>query len=384
MEVYLDYSATTCPSAKAFDKMKKVLLTDYGNPSSMHQKGMDAENVMKEARSILAKSLKVNDKEIIFTSGGSESNNLAIIGAALANQRAGKHIITTQIEHAAVRNPMEYLKEQGFEITYLGVDEFGCISLEELKNAMTEQTILVSVMHVNNEIGTIEPIAEAAKIIHEINPNCLFHVDAIQSYGKLVLYPKKMGIDMCSVSGHKIHGPKGSGFLYVREKVKLKPLIYGGGQENGYRSGTENVPAIAGLAVAAEEMTSDLTGHFAHFKQLHDEFVQGILTITGVSINSPKNEMAVPYIISVSVADVRSEVMLHALEERGIYVSAGSACSSNRPAVSQTLQAIHLRQDLLDKTIRFSFGVDTTSEEIEYSVNTMKEIIPVLSKYRRH
>ncbi len=239
MQVYLDNSATTRCSGRAKDLMVKVLMEDYGNPSSLHNKGKEAEDYITEAREKIAKTLKVAEKEIVFTSGGTESNNMALIGAAMANCRAGKHIITTAIEHASVAAPLAFLEEQGYEVTRLGVDRDGRISLEELEQAVRQDTILVSVMMVNNEIGAVEPIEEAAKIIRAKNPNTLFHVDAIQAYGKFHIYPKRMGIDLLSVSGHKIHAPKGTGFLYIRDKVKIKPIIYGGYQQKGIRTDTE-------------------------------------------------------------------------------------------------------------------------------------------------
>ena len=253
-EVYLDNSATTRCSERAKDLMVKVLMEDYGNPSSLHMKGVEAENYIKEAKKKIAKTLKVDEKEILFTSGGTESNNTALIGAALANKRAGNHIITTSIEHASVSAVTGYLEELGFRVTYLKVDADGIISLDELREAVCEDTILVSMMMVNNEIGAVEPIEEAIKVIKEKNPNTLVHVDAIQAYGKYRIFPKKLGIDMLSVSGHKIHAPKGTGFLFIKDKTKVKPLIYGGGQQKGMRSGTENVPGVAALGEAAEEI----------------------------------------------------------------------------------------------------------------------------------
>jgi len=368
--------------------MVDLLTKDYGNPSSLHMKGIEAERFVETAKKKIAKTLRVSEKEIIFTSGGTESNNLAIIGAAMANRRAGNHIITTSIEHASVENPMEFLKEQGFEITYLSVDENGIISLEELEEAVTEQTILVSMMQVNNEIGAIEPVAEAAELIKKKNPATLIHVDAIQSYGKMYIYPKKLGIDMLSVSGHKIHGPKGSGFLWVKEKTKLKPLILGGGQQKGMRSGTENVPAIAGLGEAAEEIYENLDEKRAHLYGLKQRFIDGIEKLEGTHVNGKTGEDSAPHIVSVSFEGIRSEVLLHSLEDRGIYVSSGSACSSNNHAGKQkgskTLRNIHLKENLLDSTLRFSFSVHTTEEEIDYALEVLGELLPVLKKYTRH
>lgn len=388
MEAYLDNSATTRCSDRACQLMVDLLTKDYGNPSSLHMKGIEAERFVETAKKKIAKTLRVSEKEIIFTSGGTESNNLAIIGAAMANRRAGNHIITTSIEHASVENPMEFLKEQGFDITYLSVDENGIISLEELEEAVTEQTILVSMMQVNNEIGAIEPVAEAAELIKKKNPDTLIHVDAIQSYGKMYIYPKKLGIDMLSVSGHKIHGPKGSGFLWVREKTKLKPLILGGGQQKGMRSGTENVPAIAGLGEAAEEIYENLDEKRAHLYGLKQHFIDGIEKLEGTHVNGKTGEDSAPHIVSVSFEGIRSEVLLHSLEDRGIYVSSGSACSSNnhvgKQKGSKTLRNIHLKENLLDSTLRFSFSVHTTEEEIDYALEVLGELLPVLKKYTRH
>lgn len=388
MEAYLDNSATTRCSDRACQVMVDLLTKDYGNPSSLHMKGIEAERFVETAKKKIAKTLRVSEKEIIFTSGGTESNNLAIIGAAMANRRAGNHIITTSIEHASVENPMEFLKEQGFDITYLSVDENGIISLEELEEAVTEQTILVSMMQVNNEIGAIEPVAEAAELIKKKNPATLIHVDAIQSYGKMYIYPKKLGIDMLSVSGHKIHGPKGSGFLWVKEKTKLKPLILGGGQQKGMRSGTENVPAIAGLGEAAEEIYENLDEKRAHLYGLKQRFIDGIEKLEGTHVNGKTGEDSAPHIVSVSFEGIRSEVLLHSLEDRGIYVSSGSACSSNNHAGKQkgskTLRNIHLKENLLDSTLRFSFSVHTTEEEIDYALEVLGELLPVLKKYTRH
>ena len=384
MEAYLDNSATTKCAALVCDLMKTMLCDTYGNPSSLHLMGMQAEKEIKTARERIAKTLKVSENEIYFTSGGTESNNLALIGVAMANKRRGMHLITTKIEHASVLSTMEFLKEQGFEITYLSVDKNGCIDLEELRESVRPDTILVSIMQVNNEIGTIEPIAEAATVIKEKNPDTLVHVDAIQSFGKLRITPKKMGIDLLSVSGHKIHGPKGSGFLYCKAKTKIKPILFGGGQQEGLRSGTENVPAIAGLGLAAELIYQDFDAKIEHMYKLRDEFAEGLQKIEGVSVNGAKDRACAPHIISVSVKDVRSEVLLHSLEEKGVYVSAGSACSSNKRAVSSTLSAIGLPKELLDSTVRFSLSVDTTKEELQYALQCMEEIVPFRRKFVRH
>ena len=383
MEAYLDNSATTSCSKAATEKMVELLTQDYGNPSSMHIKGVIAEKYITEAKKKIAKTIKVEEKELIFTSGGTESNNLAIIGSAIANKRAGMHVITTSIEHASVSSPFAWLSENGFEVTYLGVDKYGQVSLDELKNAIRPDTILVSIMQVNNEIGALQPIEEAAKVIKAANPKTLFHVDAIQSYGKMAIFPKRWNVDMLSVSGHKIHGPKGSGFLFVKDKTKIKPLIYGGGQQKGMRSGTENVPAIAGLAVAAEEMYANLEENRIHLFELRDYFIAEVEKLDGVTVNGKKDHDSAPHIVSVSIEGVRAEVILHTLEDRGVYVSAGSACASNKPAISSTLQSIGLKKELLDSTVRFSFSIHTTKEELDYALGVMREVIPMLQRYTR-
>lgn len=386
MEAYLDNSATTRCLDSVIEIVGKTMREDYGNPSSKHQKGLDAENYVRAARTEIAKTLKVQEKEIFFTSGGTESNNWALVGSALANRRAGNHLITTAVEHAAVLQPMGFLEEMGFRITYLPVDKYGVADLEALKKAICEDTILVSMMYVNNELGTEEPVEEAAKIIKEKDPNVLFHVDAIQAYGKYRIYPKKLGIDLLSVSGHKIHGPKGSGFLYVNEKAKIRPIILGGGQQKGMRSGTDNVPGIAGLGVAAKEAYQNLDEKVAHLRALKQQLIDGLKDIPDVFIQGQASEGGgAPHIVSASFAGVRSEVLLHALEDRQIYISSGSACSSNKKLpVSTVLKEAHVPKELLDSTVRFSFSSQTTEEEIAYCIEELHRIVPMLRKYTRH
>ncbi len=384
MEVYLDNSATTRAFDCVAELVSKVMVEDYGNPSSLHMKGVEAERYIRYAKEVIAANLKVSEKEIVFTSGGTEADNLALIGAASAQARAGRHIITTCIEHPAVMQTMHYLEKQGFQVTYLPVDRYGKIRMEDLRCAIRRDTILVSIMHTNNEIGSLQPVGEAGELIKSINPRIIFHVDAIQGYGKFRIYPKKMHIDLLSVSGHKIHGPKGVGFLYISEKVRIVPIVFGGGQQKGMRSGTENVSGIAGLGKAVETVYADLEKERAAMYELKEQFVQGVLQIPEVKINGLTGEMSAPHVVSVSFRGVRSEVLLHALEEKGIYVSAGSACASNKaPKPSDTLRAIGLERDLLDSTLRFSFSVFTTREEIDYTLQTLYEIVPVLRKYTR-
>lgn len=382
-EVYFDNSATTRVFDCVRDVMVQTMMDDYGNTSSKHRKGLDAEHYIKAAREEIAKTLKVKEKEIIFTSGGTESNNMALIGTAMANKRTGNHLITTCIEHASIYNTMSFLEEQGFRVTYLPVDHNGHVSLDALREAICEDTILVSVMYVNNEMGAVEPIGEIAKIIKEKKSKAYFHVDAIQGYGKYVIHPKKLGIDLMSVSGHKIHGPKGIGFLYVDEKVKIRPILFGGGQQKNMRSGTENVPGCAGLAAAAKEIYRDHEGRIDHLYQLKDRMVEGLKEMDGVTVHGLTGRDSAPQIVSAGFEGVRAEVLLHALEDRGIYVSSGSACSSNHPGVSGTLRGIGVKDSLLDATLRFSFGVFNTEEEVAYCLDVLKELLPMLRRYRR-
>lgn len=380
----MDNSATTKVLDEVAHLLTEIFTVDYGNPASMHRKGVSAERYVKYARETLARIMKVKDKEIYFTSGGTESDNWAIIGSAYANMRAGRHLITTRIEHPAILQTMDYMERQGFEVTYLPVDRQGIVSLEALKAALRSDTILVSMMYVNNEVGAIQPVEEAAAIVKRNNPQTLFHVDAVQGFGKLPIYPKKWGIDMVSVSGHKIHGPKGTGILYIRDGVKIRPLILGGGQQKNYRSGTENVPGVAGLAKAAEILYKHLDKDTEKLYGLRAYMMKQLSAMERVVINGPAGEKAAPHIISASFEGIRSEVLLHALEDRDIYVSAGSACASKKHTVSNTLEAMKVEQDLLDSTIRFSFSVFTTKKEIDYTLDALREIVPMLRRYTRH
>ena len=385
MEVYLDNSATTRAYPEVGDIVYKVMCQDYGNPSSMHRKGVEAEHYVKDAKEILAKLLKVNVKEIFFTSGGTESDNLALIGAARANRRRGNHLITSSIEHPAILNTMRYLEEEeGFRVTYLPVDENGRVRLEALKEALCQDTILVSIMYVNNEVGSVQPIEEAVKIVKNFNPRILFHSDAVQGFGKYHIYPKRVGIDMLSASGHKIHGPKGTGFLYINEKVKIKPIIFGGEQQKNIRSGTENVPGIAGLGLAAKMIYQDLNMKVSLMRELKAHFIEGISKIEHATVHGLTDENSAPHIISVGIAGVRSEVLLHTLEDKGIYVSSGSACASNHPAISGVLRGIGTSQEYLDSTLRFSMSEFTTKEEIDYTLETLYNCVPMLRRYTRH
>lgn len=383
-EIYFDNGATTRALPQVREIMDEVLEKEYGNPSSMHMKGFDAEKYVNHAKEIIAKSLKVDPKEIYFTSGGTEANNLALIGTAFANKRERKHIITSCIEHASVYNPLSFLEDEGFEVTYLPVDEHGIVDLEALKKAIRKDTLMVSIMCVNNEIGAIEPVEEIGKIVKSFDPKILFHTDCIQAYGKLNCYPKKWKADMISVSGHKIHGPKGIGFIYIKNGTKIKPIIWGGNQQKGMRSGTENVPGIAGLSLAAKTIYDNLDKKVEKMRMLKQHFIEGVEKIENTTIHGLYDETSAPHIISVGIAGIRSEVLLHALEDKGIYVSSGSACASNHPQISGVLKGIGARQEFLDATLRFSMSEFTTMEEIDYTLDALYNIVPMLRRYTRH
>lgn len=384
MQAYLDNSATTRCLDCVTEKMVKVMREDFGNPSSMHTRGVEAEQYVREAKEFFAKNLKVSEKEIYFTSGGTESNNLALIGTAMANKRSGMHLITTSVEHASVSSPMKYLEEQGFSVTYLPVDQDGIVSLDALRESVTDETILVSVMYVNNEVGAVQPIDEISAILKQQKKKPIFHVDGIQAYGKYRIFPKKQGIDLLSVSGHKIHGPKGIGFLYCDAKVKIKPIIFGGGQQKDLRSGTENVPGIAGLGLASKMIYQDLDVKVALMRELKAYFLEGITKLDHTTVHGLTDENSAPHIISVGIAGIRSEVLLHTLEDKGIYVSSGSACASNHPSISGVLKGIGAAQEYLDATLRFSMSEFTTKEEIDYTLETLYNCVPMLRKYTRH
>ncbi len=383
-EIYLDNAATTRAYDSVAEVMTQVLCTDYGNPSSLHVKGVEGEQYVRDALETLADILKVQEKEIYFTSGGTESDNLALQGVARAYQRTGKHLITSCVEHPAVLNTMRHLEEEGFEATYLPVDGEGKVKLDALQAALRPDTTLVSLMYVNNEVGAMEPVAEAAKLVKAYNPDILFHTDAVQGFGKYQIFPKRLGVDLCSLSGHKIHGPKGVGALYIRDGVKIRPILFGGGQQRDIRPGTENVPGIAGLAEAARITYTDLDEKVAGMRKLKAQLAEGVLTLPDVKIHGRMDEDSAPNILSVGFAGIKSEVLLHALEDRGIYVSSGSACSSNHPGVSGVLTGMGVEQKYLESTLRFSLSEFTTEEEIAETVLALQELVPMLRRYTRH
>lgn len=391
MECYLDNSATTRVYPEVAELMNKIMLEDYGNPSSVHTKGVEAEKYVTEATKRIAKALKVNEKEIIFTSGGTESDNLALIGAAMAYKRAGNHIITSKIEHPAILNTVKFLESEGFSVDYLDVDEKGVVKLDDLKAKLSQETILVSVMHTNNEVGSLQPVEEIAKIVKDYNKDIIFHVDAVQGFTKSLIYPKRLNIDLLSISGHKIHGPKGIGVLYANEKIRLKPITFGGGQQRGLRNGTLNTPGIAGIGLACEMGTKDITGGSERLYELKAFFLQEADKIDKVVVNgcvkdengNYKVRETAPHIMNISVLGLRSEVMLHALEEKGIYVSAGSACASHSKKESSTLKAMGADVETMDGALRISMSEFTTREELEYVIDTLKELIPFYSRFIR-
>ena len=385
MNVYLDNSATTRCCREASQAVLEALDSSYGNPSSAHFLGFEAEKIMREARQTIAGTLKCNEKEIFFTSGATESNNWALFGTAHAARRRGNHIITTATEHPSVLMPASSLEEAGFRVTYLPVDADGHIRLEDLESALDEETILVSVMLVNNETGAIQPAAAAAELVHRRCPKALFHADATQAYGKEIIRPSRAGFDLMSASGHKIHGPKGIGFLYIKDGVRISPFMQGGGQQKGMRSGTDNVPGIAGLAAAARMCYENIDRERAHYLALKTQLTDGLAELDHVVLHSLPGEEGALHIVNASFVGVRSEVLLHALEDRGICVSAGSACSTNKKLpVSPVLQSMNLPRDQMESALRFSFGRYNTAEEIAYTLETLSQLLPVLRKYTRH
>lgn len=382
MEVYFDNSATTRVYDEAIDIMVETMRNNYGNPSSLHLKGLDAEHLIKASAEKICKVLKCTPEEVVFTSGGTESNNMAIVGTALAKKRNGKHIVVSSVEHASVSAVMQFLIREGFEVTYIPSDEKGVVSPQAFADAVRDDTILVSCMHINNEIGSIMPVAEIGRLVKQKNPSVYFHVDAIQSFGKIDVIPKNIGADLVSVSGHKIHGPKGSGFLYIKKGTLIRPIIYGGGQQKNMRSGTENVPAIAGLGVAVEKTFQNFDEKIKGIRDIRNSLINGLTSMDEVYSNTD-TENGAPHIASISFVGVRAEVMLHSLEDKGIYVSSGSACSSNKAKESAVLTAIGLDKKRLESTLRFSFGEDNTQEEVDYTIKIVKELLPMLRHYVR-
>ena len=370
MEIYLDNSATTKVCREAADAMMKMLTENYGNPSSLHSKGVEASKALENARQNLADALSCSKDEIFFTTSGTTANNTAIFGAVNANRRKGNRIITTSLEHPSVNECMKRLEEQGFEVIRLRPDMHGAFSPMELMNAINNKTILVSIMAVNNEIGTINPINQIKTALKRASSDALIHVDAVQAFGKTPLNPGKAGIDLLTVSSHKIHGPKGAGALYIRKGVKIQPHVLGGGQEKGIFSGTEAIPAIVGFGAAVKSLPN-ITQELADIKSVRDHFVREVTKIGGVHINSPEN--ALPYIINLSVLGVPSQTIVNSLSEQGIYVSAGSACKKGHR--SEVLTAIGLDSKRIDSAIRISLSRYTTKHDMDEVVKALDKIV---------
>lgn len=373
MDIYLDNSATTKPYDEVVEKMVYALTTDYANPSAVHKKGVEVDKNIKKIRQDIAKSIGCKDKELIFTSGGTEANNTIIRGIANLHKKRKNHIITTNIEHPSVLATMADLEEDGFEVTYLKVNKDGVIDIEELKNSIKSNTILVSIMHVNNEIGSIQPVKEIGKYLSTLKDKVYLHVDAVQSFAKINFKPSRYNIDFMSVSGHKLHGPKGIGFMYIKENNRLKPILTGGGQEIGIRSGTENVPGIYGLGEAVKILNKDLNSTINKIQELKDLLKEEIVNnIDNIKINSPED--GVCHILNISFEDIKGEVLLHYLEQKGIYVSTGSACSSKKKG-SHVLNAMGLTPQEIEGAIRFSLSDLNTEEEMKEAVNIVKESV---------
>ena len=376
--IYLDNSATTRQDPSVTAEMIRCMEEDFGNPSSLHHAGLAAEKIMKEARRKVLSAVGQKDGELIFTSGGTEADNMAIFGGAKAMKRRGDRVVTTSVEHPAVLECFKELGSSGFEVIRLGVNRQGRLCHEELEEAIDDRTVLVSMMHVNNEVGTIMPLEEAARIIREKKSPALLHCDAVQSFGKIDL---PAFCDMISISGHKIHGPKGSGALWIRKGLNLPPLIFGGGQENGRRSGTENVPAIAGLGEAAKLAESLRRGSFDKVEALRKRLLEGLkneiedLVLNGAEEVGSGAGCASPYILNVSFPGTRAEVILHTLEQDGIYVSTGSACSSNKKDKSHVLKAMGCTDAESEGAIRFSFSFDNTDEEIDDAIDRTADAV---------
>lgn len=383
--LYLDYAATTPPYPEVADAVGEVMRTYYGNPSSIHRIGMEAERLVIQSREAIAGILRIQPSELIFTSCGTESNNLAIKGAALAAKARGRghHIITTPIEHASVSEPIGQLESMGFQITVVPVDDTGAVRLDKLEEALRKDTILVSVMHVNNEMGRIQPIAEIGEMLR-IHPNILFHVDAVQGVGKLPLEPKKLGVDLLSASAHKFRGPKGVGFLYRREGVQLEPLLAGGGQENGLRSGTENVPLLVGMAKALRMATDELDEAIRRKRAFRGIIVQGVASIPELKLTgTPDGIGMAPHIVHMTFPGMKAEVVVHALEKRGIFISTRSACASGEEKPSGTLLAMGFDRARAVSGLRISYSEEYTEADAHKVVEALRDTVDELRPLMR-
>ncbi|NLY73830.1 MAG: cysteine desulfurase [Firmicutes bacterium] len=381
MEVYLDNSATTKPTPEVIMAINRAYTEYYGNPSSLHRKGLEAERVLFQARREIASAIGAAPEEFLFTSGGTESNNLAILGFLKRSRHLNKLIATTKIEHPSVLNVFKKLESDGFEVAFLNVDSSGVVNLDEVKAVLDKEPVLLSVMMVNNETGALQPIAEIAQLLRSSGKKTVFHVDAVQAFGKVPFQVNSLNIDLLSISGHKFHGPKGVGALFVKKGVGLEPLFFGGNQEAGLRSGTENLPAILGMNTAAEQTVKSLTEDIAKMRSLKNRLQEEIeRNIPDIRINSPSEANCAPHILNVSFLGVKSEILLHTLEQDGIYVSSGSACSSRKRSISHVLQAMGRSEAELDSAVRFSFNRFNESAEIDYVVDRLQNHVAALRK----
>lgn len=382
MEVYFDNSSTTKMNEEAIEAVASGMREYFGNPSSLHNLGLKSEKKLRECREILAKTINASESEIYFNAGGTEGNNLILKGIL----KPGSHYITTPFEHASVLNTVRRLSDNGVKVTYLKLDENGRIDLEYLKESITKDTVLVSIMHVNNEVGVIQDIEKIGQIIKENSTRAKFHVDGVQSYTKIPVDVKKMNIDFFTASAHKFHGPKGCGFVYVKKNNNLVPLIEGGSQEFGLRAGTQNIGCIMGLTKAAEIAYRNMENNFEKVKAIKERFIEKLKFIDNIRINSPLSDEFSPYILNVSFRGVRGEVLLHFLEESGIYVSTGSACSSKervRIGGSYVLKSLGLNNDEIGGGIRFSFSDDNTLEEVDYTIDVLNKGLKFLRRLKK-
>lgn len=380
-EIYLDNSATTKVLPEAAEAMAEACSLYYGNPSSLHGKGLQAEKLVEEVRETLADVLGCRRDEIFFTSGGTESNNWAILGSIHRRRRRGKHVITTKVEHPSVLNVFKYLETRGYQVSYLEPDNFGIVQAEQIEAGLREDTVLVSVMYVNNETGAIQPVQEIGEVVKGFNSEIIFHVDAVQALGKLPLRLGKAPIDLLSLSAHKVHGPKGVGALFIRKGVGIDPLLFGGGQESRMRAGTENVPGIVGFGAALAKVPDWLedTGHVAALKEHLLTCLKSKLP--GMVVNGSLRQ-AVPNIVNLSFPGVKGEVLVHYLEQSGIYVSTGSACHSKSSEWSHVLAAMGIEGERLEGAIRVSFSHFNTREEVDLAAHKLVEAVQDLESLR--
>ncbi len=383
-EIYLDNGATTKPYDEVVDEMIEMLNTYYGNPSSLHTKGIEAENAINHTRKVIAGALEVRIDEIFFTSGGTEANNIAVQGCALANRKKGNHIIVSSIEHPSILNTYKHLEQDGYSVSYIDVDDKGIIDLNHFEREVRKETILVSIMHVNNEVGSIQPIASVKKVLQAKGCDAIYHVDAIQSFGKVYLNPKQIGIDVLTLSAHKLHGPKGVGAIYVKKGTHIRPIIFGGSQELDIRSGTENVAGIVGFGKAVEITFRNFEQNICKMRSLRDMLKKGIIQeIEDIIIHSAHDEESAPHILNISFVGIKAEVLLHALEANNIFVSTGSACSSNKPSPSHVLKAMKVSKVCIEGAIRFSVSTFNTPAEITYCIEQVAANVKQLRKYMR-